>query len=256
MKVTEPLVGVPSYGELTTSDMNGAAAFYGGLFGWQVVPDKRAEAGGYAMVHLGEDIVAGMSPLYVEDQPPMWGMTVGVADADATVAAATQAGGSALMEPMDVFDYGRFAVISDPTGAALGLWQANTFAGASLLNADGAIVWVELNTRDPKSAVQFYTTVFGWSATASEASGMEYTQWGSEGKDFGGMMVMGEQFPPEVPPHWLLYFGVPDVDAAVAKATELGGRVVFGPHDIPATGRFAILADSQGAVFAVYRASK
>jgi predicted enzyme related to lactoylglutathione lyase len=171
-----------------------------------------------------------------------------VADADATAEKVRTAGGTVLMEPIDVFDIGRFTVAMDPGGAAFQMWQARTFPGAGLFNAPGSLGWVELLTRAPERAETFYTTVFGWTVRPSE----HYPQWGVDGADFGGMMTMDEKFPPEVSPHWLPYFAVTDVAATAATATEAGGTVLMEPTSIADVRRIAVLRDPQGAVFGVY----
>ncbi|MFE9017310.1 VOC family protein [Streptomyces sp. NPDC007808] len=251
MKLDKPVTGGPCWTELGTSDLAGAKLFYEALFGWRTETDPRQEAGGYSIAHLGEAAVAALAPLYQEEQPVAWNVSFAVPDADAAAARVTEAGGSVLLGPMDVFDVGRFAVAVDPTGAVFQLWQARTFAGAGLLNAPGSLGWVELMTRAPERAVDFYTTVFGWSVNASE----RYTQWGVDGADFGGMVAMDDKFPHEVPAHWLPYFAVADVDDMAADATEAGGTVLMDPTSVPEGPRIAILRDPQGAMFGVYRAA-
>ncbi|MGW5075361.1 VOC family protein [Rhodococcus sp. NPDC004095] len=248
MKITETQIGAPCWAELGTTDVAAAGAFYGALLGWTPEENPNPEAGGYTTQLLGGDPVAAASPLHQEGQPVAWTASIAVADVDATVAKATAAGGAVLAEPMDVFDLGRFAVLADPTGAVISLWQAKTFSGAARLNETGALCWIELRTRDTAAAQKFYTEVFGWTVNAGEG----YTQFGVAGQDFGGMMAMGEDFPEGIPPHWALYFGVDDVDASAARATELGGVVHVPGTDIPGTGRFAVLTDPQGGAFAIY----
>jgi predicted enzyme related to lactoylglutathione lyase len=173
-----------------------------------------------------------------------------VTDADVSARLVTEAGGKVPVGPMDVFDSGRFVVALDPGGASFQLWQGRTFPGAGLFNAPGSLGWVELLTRDPERAETFYTTVFGWTVGSSE----NYVQWGVGGADFGGMITMDEKFPPEVPPHWLPYFAVADVDASTRTAVEAGGSALMEPTSVPDGPRIAVLRDPQGAVFGVYRA--
>ncbi|MFD1813062.1 VOC family protein [Rhodococcus gannanensis] len=252
MKITEPQLGAPCWAELGTTDIKAAESFYGSLLGWAPEENPHPKAGGYTQLLLDGDPVAAVSPLYQPGQPVSWTVSIAVADTDATVAAVTAAGGSVLAEPMDVFDLGRFAVVADPTGAVFTLWQARKFTGAARLNELGTLCWIELRTRDTAAAQKFYTEVFGWTVTAGEG----YTQFGLGGSDFGGMMPMGPDFPEGIPPHWALYFGVEDVDASAAQATELGGLVHVPGTDIPGTGRFAILTDPQGGAFALYQETK
>ncbi|MGW2517259.1 VOC family protein [Streptomyces sp. NPDC001617] len=252
MKLDKPVVGGPCWTELGTDDLEGAKGFYAELFGWRAETDPRQEAGGYAVAHLGDAAVAALTPLYQETQPVAWNVSFAVADADAAAREVTAAGGTVLLGPMDVFDVGRFAVAVDPTGAVFQIWQARAFPGAGVFNAPGSLGWVELLTRAPERAVDFYTTVFGWSVDSSA----HYTQWGIDGADFGGMVRMDEKFPHEVPPHWLPYFAVADVDATAATATEASGTVLMEPRSVPDGPRIAVLRDPRGAVFGVYVAGQ
>ncbi|MFC9328219.1 VOC family protein [Kitasatospora sp. NPDC057015] len=250
MKQTEVTIGAPSWAEIATSDPAAAKAFYGELFGWRAETDPRPEAGGYTVMHLGEAPAAGLSPLYGPEQRTAWSVSFAVRDADATAAEVVAAGGRVLMEPMEVLDIGRFAVVADPSGAVFALWQARTFAGAGVFNDPGALGWAELLTRDPERAVAFYPEVFGWSVNEGES----YTQWGLAGEDFGGLLAMGDQFPPDLPPHWLPYFAVADVDVTASRAAGLGGEVLMPATTVPAGPRIAVLRDPQGAAFGVYLA--
>ncbi|MEV5318084.1 VOC family protein [Streptomyces sp. NPDC052687] len=250
MKLDAPVTGGPCWAELATSDLEAAQRFYARLFGWRCATDPRQEAGGYTLAHLGDAAVAALAPLYQEPQPVAWNVSFAVADADATARLVEEAGGRVLLGPMDVFDLGRFVVALDPGGAAFQLWQAREFPGAGVFNAPGSLGWVELLTRDPARAERFYTTVFGWTVRPSE----HYPQWGVGGADFGGMITMDDKFPHEVPPHWLPYFAVADVDACAATAAGAGGTVLMAPTSVPEGPRIAVLRDPQAAVFGVYRA--
>lgn len=246
--------GTPSWVDLGSPDLDAAVEFYGALFGWDVHEAGDPEqTGGYRMAYLSDKPVAGMMPLMQEGQPPAWTTYVSVEDADATAAAVREAGGSVIAEPMDVMDVGRMAVFADPAGAVFSIWQPRAHPGAGLVNEPGAFTWNELNTRDPGAAKPFYAAVFGWDIEDHEMEGMgTYTEW-KQGEDpMGGMMDMRGRVPDEVPPHWLTYFAVEDTDATVEKVKELGGGVAFGPIDIPA-GRFAVVHDPHGAMFAVIK---
>ncbi|MEV6738797.1 VOC family protein [Streptomyces sp. NPDC051104] len=252
MKLDAPVTGGPCWTELGTSDLEAAKRFYTELLGWRPETDPRPEAGGYTIAHLGDAAVAALAPLFQESQPVAWNVTFSVADADAAAEAVRAAGGTVLLGPMDVFDAGRFTVAGDPGGAVFQMWQPRAFPGAGLLNAPGSLGWVELLTRVPERVTDFYTTVFGWSVHPSE----QYTQWGIDGADFGGMVTMGDRFPPEVPSHWLPYFAVEDVDATVQVATQAGAGVLMEPTSVPDGPRIAVLKDPQGAVFGIYVAGQ
>jgi uncharacterized protein len=250
--------GTPCWVDLSTPDLEASAEFYGGLLGWEVpeLPNS-AEMGGYRRAKKGGADVAGMVPLMQEGQPPAWSTYVSVADAEATAAAVSENGGTVIFEPMDVSGLGKMAVFVDPTGAVCGIWQPGTFAGAERVNEYGAFGWNELGTRDIAAAREFYGKAFGWdyAEEESERAGT-YTVWKVGEAMVGGMLDMNAaQLPAEVPPHWLVYFTVEDTDAAVEKAQSGGGDVRFGPIDTP-IGRFAVIADQFGAVFAVMQPSE
>jgi predicted enzyme related to lactoylglutathione lyase len=252
MRFEKPVTGGPCWTELGTRYLPGTERFYTELFGWRPQMDQREEMGGYTIAHLGDAPVAGLVPLGEETAPVAWYVTFAVADVDAAVAKVGAAGGSVVMEAGDVPDMGRFAAASDPDGAPFQLWQDRGFAGAGLLNAPGALGWVELLTRAPERAKLFYPEVFGWSVNASE----RYTRWGIGGAEFGGMVTMDEKFPPEVPAHWLPYFAVEDVDDTARVAAEAGGAILMEPTTVPEGPRIAVLRDPQGAVFGVYSAGQ
>ncbi|MFJ6725497.1 VOC family protein [Streptomyces sp. NPDC091281] len=250
MKLDVPVPGGPCWVELGTSDLAAARRFYAELFGWRCVTDERTEAGCYTVAHLGESAVAALAPRHQESRPVAWSVSFGTSDADVTARMIEEAGGKVLVGPMDVFDTGRFVVAYDPGGAAFQLWQGRTFPGAGLFNAPGSLGWVELLARDGARAVTFYTTVFGWTVGTSE----HYTRWGVGGLDFGGMVAEEEGQASGVPPHWLPYFAVADVDASTAAATAAGGVALCRPVSVPDGPRIAVLRDPQGAEFGVYRA--
>ena len=246
MQSYEP--GVPSWVDLGTPDLDKAAAFYGGLFGWNC-PEGPAEAGGYRVCDIGGKSVAGIGPQQ-NPGPPVWAMYVNVTSADDTAAAVTANGGQSFVPPMDVLDAGRMAVLADPIGAVFGVWQAGMHKGAELVNEPGTFSWAELVTDDVPASKAFYGAVFGWGAETHGDGPGAYTEWQVNGRSVGGMMEKPPQMPAEVPPHWSVYFTVVDTDAAVARASELGGGVVSPPMDIE-PGRFAVVSDPAGAVFNV-----
>jgi predicted enzyme related to lactoylglutathione lyase len=112
----------------------------------------------------------------------------------------------------------------------------------------GTFCWNELMTRDVERATKFYTDLIGWKAEDSGMAGMNYTIFKTGDKGDGGMMAMPPDVAPEVPSHWMAYITVDDVDAASAKVTELGGKLLHGPQDIPTVGRFSVIQDPTGAV--------
>jgi predicted enzyme related to lactoylglutathione lyase len=246
--------GTPMWVDLGSPDVDASIRFYGDIFGWSASEPGPPEAGGYRFFEQDGKMVGGLGPLMMEGQPPAWLTYVGVTDADATVTKAREAGAAIHVEPMDVMDVGRMAILADPTGAALGLWQPRRHTGAEIVNQPVSLSWNELNTRDTEAAKPFYEAIFGWEADTQQMGDIEYTTWKLNSNPVGGMVAMADQVPAQVPAHWLAYFAVDDCDATVEKAKAAGANLMFGPMDIPA-GRFAVLADPHGAVFGVVRMS-
>jgi len=239
--------------DLGTPSQDDAGEFYGALFGWQLKEDENAEqTGGYRTAQLGGNAVGGVMKLMQEGQPPAWMNYICVEDADATVENARQAGGTVHAEPMSVLDYGRMAVLADPTGAVFGIWQPGRNVGAGVVGESGAMAWNELNTRDPETAKSFYGDVFGWSFEEKEYEGAgTYTIISLDAEGIGGLSDITDRVPAEVPAHWLVYFAVKDADATLATAKERGGEVFVGPMDVAGVGRLAVVKDPWGAIFAV-----
>jgi predicted enzyme related to lactoylglutathione lyase len=185
--------------------------------------------------------------------PSHWRTYFAVKSADETAKKAKQAGGKVLMEPFDVMDAGRMTMIQDPQGAIFGIWQAKAHTGFQVVREPGAVTWSEVITTDPKGASAFYSKTLG--VSASEVPGMDYTMMRAGGQDAAGAMKIKPEMGP-VPPHWMVYFAVADVNTTVKKAQSLGGKVLMPKQDIPGQGSFAVLQDPQGAVFAVFKSSR
>jgi uncharacterized protein len=181
----------------------------------------------------------------------MWNTYIAVDDVDAAVGKVGPAGGQVLMAPLNVGEAGRMAFVADPTGPAVGLWQANRHIGATLFGEPGAPIWIELITDRPELALPFYEAVVGMTHAAVEMGpGQNYTLLKVGGNDVGGCTVPPM---PGVPSHWHVYFAVDDAEATAAKAAEAGGQVMVEPFAIPSVGRSAVLTDPQGAVFSVLK---
>jgi predicted enzyme related to lactoylglutathione lyase len=240
--------GTPSWVDLGTPDPDAAADFYSGLFGWEIGPAAPVEAGSYRMCLLRGLPVAGIGIQQQDDHPPFWTTYVSVTDADSTAKEVRSAGGQVLVEPMSVMEFGRMAVFEDSAGAAFSVWQPANHIGSGLVNEAGALSWNELLTRDVDASKTFYGSVFGWTANPLQMGEMVYTEWKLGDASVGGMLKMDENFPADVPSHWMVYFAVADADATAEKVAALGGRIHQPPVDIP-QGRFALAADPQGAMF-------
>lgn len=240
--------GTPTWVDLSTSDVDAGRHFYEQLFGWTTDEPAGPEFGGYAMFRQGDKIVAGSGPV-MGGAPPAWTTYIRTADAAATAQKVRDAGGEVVVEPMEIPGAGSMAVIKDPTGAYFGVWQNGGHKGAELFNEPVSLTWNELGTRDVEKAKAFYSAVFGWTPGGDE----RYVQWELNGKTIGGCLDLGTMgVPAEVPANWLSYFAVGNVDESAERVKELGGTVNMPPSDIPNMGRFAVVADPQGAVFAIF----
>ncbi|MGH4004615.1 MAG: VOC family protein, partial [Pseudonocardiaceae bacterium] len=158
-------------------------------------------------------------------------------------------GGQVHVAAMDVGDLGTMAIISDPGGAGIGVWQPGRHRGFGVLGEPGAPSWFELHTRDYQAAVPFYRNVFGWDThVVSDTPEFHYTTLSHGESWLAGIMDASGFLPDGVPAHWSVYFGVDDTDAALAKIVDLGGSIVTAAEDTP-YGRLAAAADPTGAQF-------
>jgi predicted enzyme related to lactoylglutathione lyase len=255
--VTSHPPGAFSWPELSTTDQKAGAAFYRELFGWHVNEQPMGPTDTYTMFEMrGKPVAAAYTMRPEEKQtgaPPHWNNYVTVNSADGSVKKAQSLGAKVLAPPFDVMDVGRMAVLQDPTGAVFQVWEPKKHIGAMIVNEPGALCWTELTTTDLKTAESFYSQLFGWTPKRSDpAAGMEYTEMSNNGQPGVGMMPKPAGMPAHIPSYWMPYFMVTDVDGGAAKAKQLGGKVMVAPADIPNVGRFAIVGDPQGAVFAIF----
>jgi predicted enzyme related to lactoylglutathione lyase len=257
-EVTSYRQGTPSWLDLGTTDTSAARDFYRRLFDWEYEVGG-AESGNYIQARLRGRAVAGMYELMPEMTAqgvrPNWTVYLDVEDADDVARRISDAGGTVRMGPMDVLDQGRLLVAADPTGATFGCWQARNHRGSGLVDEPGTLTWVELLTRDADRARQFFVDVFGYRVETmpTEDDDTPYTVFFLEDRGIAGLMAMPGEVPSEMPAHWMTYFAVDDVDAALDRGRQAGGQVVYGPVDMPSVGRFAGLQDPQGAHFAILK---
>ena len=240
--------GTFSWTDLSTSDADGALRFYTGLFPWESEDVPIPEDGVYTMLRLeGKDACAISAAR--EGQMTAWLSYVTVEDVDEVARRVGELGGTAHGEPFDVMEAGRMAVVQDPTGAVFALWQARDNIGAKIVNAPGALSLNQLNTSDPERAREFYSALFGW--RVEPVGGGDQPYWGLyNGERLNGGMM---QLPSEMgaPPHWLVYFGTDDVDAAAEYIGQSGGAVIVPKTPVPG-GEFLVAEDPQGAVFGLF----
>jgi predicted enzyme related to lactoylglutathione lyase len=248
-EVTKHEHGSFSWAELATSDRKSAKSFYESLFGW-TSEDNPIGSGPddvYTRFQIGgKDVGAGYQEKGV---PPHWNTYFTVSNTDETAKKVKAAGGTILKEPFDVMDYGRMAVVQGPEGAAFCLWQAGTHNGFQRINENNTTGWTELQTTDAAKSGKFLVDAIGFTVKTDPSGAYAELQRG--GTSIGGIRPMGPSEP--FPPHWLIYFQVADCDATLAKAKSLGASVLMPAMEVEHVGRFAVLADPQGAAFAVIK---
>jgi predicted enzyme related to lactoylglutathione lyase len=246
--------------ELATTDQPAAEAFYSKIFGWS--PNHMSmgpEAGTYTIFRIeGRDTAAACTLRPEQRQhgvPPHWGVYVAVEDADASAGRASQLGATLLAGPFDVGDAGRMAVLQDPTGAAFSVWQPGKNPGTGIAGAHGTLCWCDLNTPDQARAGQFYSDLFGWHIM-KEDEAPAHNYWHiKNGDEFIGGIPPSSQRRPGTPAHWLAYFNVSDCDFTANEAKTIGATLYMPPTDFENIGRISVMADPQGAVFALFKAA-
>jgi len=245
--------------ELATTDQAAAQAFYAQIFGWSAKNMPTGPGEVYTIFQLeGRDVAAGcgLRPDQLSGGvPPHWSLYVSVQSADATAALAKELGGTVLAPPFDVFDAGRMAVLQDPTGAVFSLWQPNKNPGTAITGSHGTLCWADLSTPDQARAGQFYSDLFGWQIM-KEDEDPAHNYWHiKNGEEFIGGIPPASHHQPGVPAHWLAYFTVSDCDSTAAEAKKIGGKLYMPPTDFEDVGRISVIADPQGATFAIFKAA-
>ncbi len=263
--------GVPCWVDTTQPDPDAALDFYGGLFGWKFENSMpEGSPGSYFIGRIRDGDVAAVASI-PDGVPPaaVWNTYVWVDSADEAAARARDASGAVVVEPFDVMDAGRMAVLTDPEGAAFCVWEAREHKGAKVVNEHGAVNFNGLATRNVEGAKAFYGAVFGWRTIELPSAEMwTLPGYGDHLEAFSPDLrqKMAEMGAPEgfidvvaalepiaagdstTPAHWSVTFGVDDADATAREAKALGGEVVTGPVDAPWT-RMAVIKDPQGATF-------
>lgn len=244
--------GAPCWADLWTSDVEGAQRFYAHLFGWQADAPDPAHGGYFMFNRQGVPVAGGMGPIPGMVPDNRWKPYLATSDVAGTARAVGAHGGKVMVEAMAVDEAGTQGVITDPGGAALGVWQANQFPGFTVIEEPGTPSWFELHTRDFDASVEFYRTVFGWTAEPMTQPGFRYAvMQDSEGHMVAGVFDAAEHLAPGTPAQWSIYWMTDDVDRSLALVGEGGGSVVTGAEDTP-YGRMATVSDPTGATFRLH----
>jgi predicted enzyme related to lactoylglutathione lyase len=244
-------LGAPCWTDLWTSDVEGSRRFYPDLFGWEAQEPSPEFDGYFMFTRNGVPIAGAMGTVGGMSPNDTWKIYLNTDDVSQTLRAAEAAGAQITVPSMPVADLGSQGVLLDPTGANVGVWQAGTFPGFTVLAEHGAPSWFELYTRDHAGAVSFYQSLFQFETTAvGDSAEFRYTTLNDRGGglELAGIMDAGNWLPEAMAAHWMTYWEVDDIDAAVTLVITLGGSVLADPTDTP-YGRMATVTDPAGAQF-------
>ena len=241
--------------ELATTDPGAAESFYTQVAPWSVRGSEISNT--YRMIEAGGRPLGGIvaiDPAIADRRgEPHWTPYVYVYDVDATARQAASLGGQVRLGPAEVPGVGGWALIADPQGATIGIYEPDQ-PGPSP-NGGGApprgeFSWHELATTDYRAAFAFYRALFNWEKTSEHDMGPMgvYFMFGQRGSSYGGMYNrQGEA----TPSRWLSYIGVADVNPAAVAVQRLGGAIVTGPVEVPNGDWIAMARDPQGGSFAL-----
>lgn len=253
--------GAPVWIDLATSDQPASRAFYRELFGWEAEePDP--DLGGYLNFSRGGERVAGCVPALPGAPTDVWTVYLATEDAEQTAKAVLAAGGTVCAPAMAVHGLGTMAVVADPGGAGVGLWQPGTHRGLLTLAEPGHSAWFELLTRDYEGTLTFYREIFGWDVrTVADSPDFRYSVGSVGGEEVAGVMAAGDTRPegatgvePSAPARWSVYFDVADAERECGRAVQLGATAVNPVHDSP-YGPLVALTDPTGALFTLIAGS-
>ena len=254
MAMVQSALGRIVWYELLTTDMDAAEKFYSNVVGWKVSAFDQTPQPYHMFLRQGEIPSAGV--MNIPDGmnfPPHWGMYVAVDKLEDAVAKIKQLGGSELSPIIDVPTVGRMQTMLDPQKAAFSVYESSTPHQPDAPREVGDVSWHELMTTDAAAGLTFYSQMFGWKeSTAMDMGPMgKYHIFNGGAYDLGGMMNKGKEMA-EAPPHWGIYFRVPDVDAGAERVKANGGQVLNGPMDVPGGSRIVNCLDPQGAYFSLH----
>ncbi len=242
-----------SWIDIMTPDLRASRNFYSELFDWDSVDNPTDQGSVYVEFQFDGRAVAGMGEMperiRMSGAPAAWSSYVNVESVARSVALAEGLGASIEMPPMQVMNAGQMAIIADPVGAQLSLWQPEEHIGAGLVNEPTSLCWNELATTDIESAIRFYSGLFGWQFENLGQPDSIYYEIINDQCSNGGVIEMNEEWE-DIPPHWMPYVSVFDCDATLEKAAKLGAIVEAEPIDAQ-SGRFSVIEDPLGAVITV-----
>ena len=252
--------------ELATTDQDAAKNYYSALFGWTPADMPMGPSEVYTIFRLGGRDAAAAYTLRPEQQsqgvPPSWMVYILVEDVDEASARAASLGGTVIVPSLDVMESGRMSVIMDPAGAIFAIWQAKQHVGVGVRGEPHSVGWADLQVHDQAKAAAFYSALFGWKMVdgrqmnpAKPGQYFHIVNGGTMDKMIGGIPP-AEQVDPNAHPAWLIYVEAEDCAAATKKAVSLGGAAYVDSMAIGEEGIISVIADPQGAVFALHESKR
>ncbi len=242
--------------DLMTTDLERSKAFLLAFFDWETEEYDMGEGALYTMFKVpGESTFGGIVELDPDHGlPSHWMSYVSTEDVDDFCARASDMGATISVEPTDIPDIGRFAVVADPQGANISVMSEldRTVTPTPMTIPPGHVVWNELMTSDVDAATAFYTRMFDWSSQVADVGTGPYTLMMQSETPIAGIMARSAEMPVS---SWGIYFEVADADAAAAKAAELGAEVLMPTMDVPTVGKLVWISEPAGAMFGLMQSA-
>ena len=251
-------IGTFAWFSLMTHDTDKATAFYCDLLQWSTT-EYDIPGHGKSLIYVASGLNFG-NPVSLDaddTNPSHWIPYIAVSDTDKSIEQAISLGGSERVPAFDIPTIGRTAVISDPVGTPFHLFTpANLEDDLKMTGkASGQICWVELIVDGPDEVIPFYQTLLGWTVSEPQPmNGGEYYGLDICGDKLGGIMKR----PPgvaQMPPIWIPYMTVVNIEESTSRVTELGGQVHIANMNIPDTGIFSMCQDPTGASFYLFEST-
>lgn len=227
-----------------------AREFFGTLLDWTY-----AEIPGMGhIVKVGGRDIGGLfdlqSPNTPAGTPPLIGVMIKVASADAACAQVMSLGGKAK-PAFDIMDNLRMAVCTDPNGAEFDVWEPRKGLGTDVDSEQhGAPSWFETPTTDTDRAATFYSGLFGWTPEVMSMPDLTYITFKHGAGYVGGMLQITPRMG-KMKPHWTTYFTVRNADETAREAAALGAKICTPMIEVPGVGRFCAIASPQGVPFEI-----
>ena len=243
--------------ELMTADTTASQAFYTQVLGWGTRVERPLMGiegrPPYTMLTANETPIAGLVPL----EETYWLGYVGVDDVGRSVTQAKELGADILFGPHEISNVGRFAVLADPQGAPIAVFQSadNARPPQPFRPKTLEFSWHELAATDWRASLRFYGAMFGWETISENDMGPlgTYLIFGQHGVPYGGMFDKAAETSHAA---WCYYVRVDDVHAMAGRVLQHGGQVSTGPTEVPGGDWIVQCRDQAGATFALHQIAR